>query len=746
MFRKSTRLCLHRSVGFLGVLLACPLQAQQAAALPQPADKAAVTAGTVDTTGVEADVGPVLKLRGVVAFVSREGDYFHAMVGSRAEGFRVAAPLTVPGFGQEVEVDYRETSALSGGFDAVAIHVLGQGQLPDPVICTPDDIQAGRYNRHWVEVEGVVLQVKYATGFLWIQMAGQGGWGMANVYHWPAGPLGDTWWGAKVRIRGLNLGKGQNSFRVHSPELVTVLRPGRPSPFDLKDSPMAAVAALTKPQPDRVKIRATILGVQAGVVFMRSGGIALQADLMYPFDANQEPSGRFLDAPKIPWLDRGDEMDVVGSPLQVQPFVRLQLAQFKVVQRLAGVVPRAVTVDDAVLGRAGNDLVTLRGRLTSRHETGAGPLRRETLEVTAEGRSMPVILDTKTGGFLKELQLEDLVEATGIVEPAPGTPPWVMRLVEAKDVKSFGLAPEVAAARGWRRLSWFAGGLAVAGGILVVTRRRQLRHRERVMAIRDQNTALEKRVAQRTAELEVARDDLRRALEQERDLGELKSRFVSTVSHEFRTPLGIIMSAVELLRNYSDRLPEAQRGELMEDVRNSTLRMSSMMEQVLVLGRAEAGKLDFRVAPLDVPDLCARLVEETSRTTHQHCPIAWLPDGDLSGAEGDDALVRHILTNLLSNAVKYSAAGSPVVLRAHREDGTLVLSVADRGIGIPAADQGPLFEAFHRAGNVGERPGTGLGLVIVQRCVALHQGTMKVNSREGEGSTFTVRLPLFAGS
>ena len=718
------------------------VQAQEAALTGQ----AVVAApGSADSAGAvpAAGAGEVVKLRGVVAFVSEQLDYFHVMVGSRAESFRLAAPLTMPGFGQEIEVDYRESSLLSGGFDALAIQVIGQGQLPEPTVCTPDDILAGRYNRHWVEVEGVVLQVKYATGYLWMQLAGAGGWGMANVYHWPAGPLGDTWWGAKVRIRGLNLGKGQNAFRVHSPELVTVLVPGRASPFDIETSPMAAVAALPKPQAERVKIRATILGVQTGVVYLRSGGIALQADLMYPFDSNQEPSGRFLEAPKIPWLDRGDEMDVIGSPLQLQPYVRLQLAQFKVVQRLAGVVPRQVTVDDAAQGRAANDLVTLSGRLTSRHETGAGKLRRETLELTAGGHAMPVILDTKTGGLLKGLHLDDLVEATGIVEPAPGTPPWVVRLASENDAKSFGLSPEVASARGWRRLSWVAGGFAVAGGILVVTRRRQLRQRERVMAIRDQNTALEKRVAERTAELEVARDELKRALEQERELGELKSRFVSTVSHEFRTPLGIIMSAVELLQNYSDRLPGAQRGELMEDVRSSTLRMSSMMEQVLVLGRAEAGKLDFRVAPLAVQDLATRLVEEALRTTHHRCPIAWLPEGDLSGAEGDEALLRHILTNLLSNAVKYSADGSPIELRAWREAGDLVLTVADHGIGIPAAAQATIFEAFHRAANVGERPGTGLGLVIVQRCVDLHRGTLTLDSNEGEGSTFTVRLPLY---
>ena len=165
-------------------LLPGAMPAREAAAPPGTAAVTVAgesTEGPGDVAAGAAQSGPVVQLRGVVAFVSQAGDYFHGMVGSRAEGFRVAAPVVMPRFGQELEVDYRETSALSGGFDAVAIRVLGQRQLPEPTRCTPDDIQAGRYNRHWVEVEGVVLQVKYATGYLWIQLAGAGGRGMANV-------------------------------------------------------------------------------------------------------------------------------------------------------------------------------------------------------------------------------------------------------------------------------------------------------------------------------------------------------------------------------------------------------------------------------------------------------------------------------------------------------------------------------------------------------------------------------------
>jgi PAS domain S-box-containing protein len=236
---------------------------------------------------------------------------------------------------------------------------------------------------------------------------------------------------------------------------------------------------------------------------------------------------------------------------------------------------------------------------------------------------------------------------------------------------------------------------------------------------------------------------MRRALDQERELNELRSRFTSIVSHEFRTPLGVIMSAVELLRNYFDRLDEARRGELFEDIHQATRRMADLMEQVLVLGRADAGKLGFSPAPLDLPALCQKLKDEAYAATAGKCPVELSCTGCDRLAAADEPLLRHIFSNLLSNAAKYSAPGSPVTFSVTREGADAVFVIRDHGLGIPAKDQPRLFEAFHRAANVTEIPGSGLGLLITKRCVELHGGHITFASTEGEGTTFTVRLPVF---
>ncbi len=237
---------------------------------------------------------------------------------------------------------------------------------------------------------------------------------------------------------------------------------------------------------------------------------------------------------------------------------------------------------------------------------------------------------------------------------------------------------------------------------------------------------------------------LRRALVREKELGELKSNFVSLVSHEFRTPLEVILSSAEIIERYHDRLPPEQRGRQMAAIQRSVRRMAEMMNEVLLLGRFEAGRVEFHPTRLDLQAFQRRMRDEiTSAPGGTDVAIELRSEGDLSSASGDEGLLGHIFTNLLSNAVKYSPAGSTVRFSARRAGMDAVFEIADEGCGIPAGDQRQLFQSFHRGSNVGHRSGTGLGLVIVKRCVDRHGGVISFVSLEGRGSTFTVRLPLY---
>lgn len=242
-----------------------------------------------------------------------------------------------------------------------------------------------------------------------------------------------------------------------------------------------------------------------------------------------------------------------------------------------------------------------------------------------------------------------------------------------------------------------------------------------------------------------AEAELLKTVAREKELGLLRSKFVSMVSHEFRTPLGIIQSSAEILDDYLDRLEPVERKEHLQSIQKNTRRMAALMEEVLLIGSLDAGKMDFKAAPLDLIRFAGRLVDEVLSATDRRCPILLTLDEMPGPAHADERLLRHIFTNLLTNAAKYSEAGQAVQFEITCEGADAICVIRDRGIGIPDADREWLFNAFHRGQNVGERPGTGLGMVIVKRCSDAHGGRIQIDSTLGEGTTVTVRLPLFSG-
>lgn len=240
-----------------------------------------------------------------------------------------------------------------------------------------------------------------------------------------------------------------------------------------------------------------------------------------------------------------------------------------------------------------------------------------------------------------------------------------------------------------------------------------------------------------------AEDEVRRALKKEQELSELKSSFITIASHEFRTPLSTILFSAGLLEKYGHKWSEERKLEHLQRIQVAVTNMTQMLEEVLLIGKAEAAKLELTPSRLNLEQFCRLLVEDiqlSTNNTHQiqfYCPSPLATEVWL-----DEKLLQHIFRNLLGNAVKYSPEGGTITFELTYTDRTIIFQVKDQGIGIPSVDQAHLFEPFHRGTNVGDIMGTGLGLSIVKSCVDVHQGDINVVSESGAGTTFTVHLPL----
>lgn len=260
--------------------------------------------------------------------------------------------------------------------------------------------------------------------------------------------------------------------------------------------------------------------------------------------------------------------------------------------------------------------------------------------------------------------------------------------------------------------------------------------------------------------------DILKTLEHEKELNELKSRFISTTSHEFRTPLTTILSATELLEYPDYKLKPEKRQRYYQQIKNAVQHMIQLLDDVLLISHFGSGMLSFEPQPLDFGEFCRTLVEGIQLNAANERTIQFIytpPTEALLSMVSDEAialplkpyldekLLRHIVSNLLSNALKYSDQESTIdfhvtILPWSDRDPSIPLVakflVRDQGIGVPPEDLSRLFEPFHRSKNVGTIPGTGLGLSIVKNAVDLHGGIITVDSTVGVGTTFVVELPL----
>ena len=234
---------------------------------------------------------------------------------------------------------------------------------------------------------------------------------------------------------------------------------------------------------------------------------------------------------------------------------------------------------------------------------------------------------------------------------------------------------------------------------------------------------------------------IRDMLEKEKELNELKSRFVSMASHEFRTPLGGILSSASLIAKYTKTEDEPKREKHIQNIKKSVKNLTNILNDFLSLDKLDQGKVGSNPSHFDITDFIDEVVQEFRDTSVKH-----LLEVNHQGAGitifQDKEMIRNVIFNLLSNAIKYSPELTTIKVRTMQADGNFQLEIEDKGMGIPQADQKHLFERFFRGHNVINLQGTGLGLNIVKRYLDLMSGKIDFSSVENKGTTFKVYLPM----
>ncbi|MGB3204254.1 MAG: PAS domain-containing sensor histidine kinase [Crinalium sp.] len=249
-------------------------------------------------------------------------------------------------------------------------------------------------------------------------------------------------------------------------------------------------------------------------------------------------------------------------------------------------------------------------------------------------------------------------------------------------------------------------------------------------------------IAEDITDRKTAEAEIYKALQIEKELNELQSRFITTTSHTFRTPLATILSATELLEHYGHKFQPEHKQKLFDQIKNTVQEMTQILNDILIINRTEAGKLELKTAPLDLKKLLQYIVGEMQVIMGKNHPISLVHHGNCSDVVMDERLLWHIFYNLLSNAIKYSPQGGKVEVELICKDREVICSIQDYGIGIPADEQKLIFEPFHRGNNIDNIPGIGMGLSLVKRFVDLHGGNITLESKVDVGSRFVVTIPF----
>lgn len=280
--------------------------------------------------------------------------------------------------------------------------------------------------------------------------------------------------------------------------------------------------------------------------------------------------------------------------------------------------------------------------------------------------------------------------------------------------------------------------------IVDITHRKQLDEKlkhysqELEIQVRNRTMILEEAIQ----ELEKTKHDLNVALEKERELNELKSRFVSMASHEFRTPLATIKSSLSLVKKYGEMNDAEKQDKHIAKIKSSISNLTDILNDFLSVSQLEEGKVSNLAEEIDLNEFISELVGELQPICKIGQKIRYTHTGSLK-AYFDRKLLRNIIFNLISNAIKFSGENSPIDVSTEVTASETILKVRDYGVGIAKQDQVHLFERFFRGRNVTHIQGTGLGLNIVARYVEMLHGTITFESEENKGTQFIITLPYY---
>lgn len=261
---------------------------------------------------------------------------------------------------------------------------------------------------------------------------------------------------------------------------------------------------------------------------------------------------------------------------------------------------------------------------------------------------------------------------------------------------------------------------------------------ERTYKLEEVNRLLQNEIIkQRESEVKV-----KIALEKEKEFSELKSQFISTASHEFRTPLAVIQSSTELLQRYGKNWSDEEYKEQIAAIKSNIADLTKMMNNVLIISRTETGSIKFEPQEVDLNRLCLNIIENIKYLITENKTINFKYNVKKNIFLVDEVLLKFIIQNLLANAVKYSFPDTVIDFEVNQKNNSLFIKVSDRGIGIPQEDYNSLFEPFHRGSNVGEIKGTGLGMSIIKRAVEIHKAEISFYSEVNVGTTFLLKIPV----